>query len=222
MLDTGIAVLEADTHVSRWIEETGRLCHDRVVEQFIIPLINEGDWVVDGGAFIGDHTIAYAEKVGAKGKVFAFEPCPSAFECLEWNMRNHPNVVCQQDALSDRQKRRTLVKGENAGAAFLNGEIGDVRCIALDSIPLERLNYIKLDVEGHELFALRGMQETLAKYRPKIVLEMNSGALGRNGHSYLDVLKFLKNAEYSCKNLLGGELPLDTPQFDLLAERETG
>jgi len=64
ILDNGIAVIEGDTHISSWVESTGRFDHDQNALPIILEHIKEGDWVVDGGAFIGDHTKAYKDKVG--------------------------------------------------------------------------------------------------------------------------------------------------------------
>ncbi len=87
-----IAVIEFDSHISSWVEEAGRLCHDSMVHESILPLIKEGDWVVDAGAYIGDHTIAYAEKVGSRGRVIAFEINPPALECLKHNAVLYPQI----------------------------------------------------------------------------------------------------------------------------------
>ena len=58
----GIAILENDTHISKWVEESGKLDHDQNDIPLILKYINEGDTVVDCGAFIGDHTIAYLNR----------------------------------------------------------------------------------------------------------------------------------------------------------------
>jgi hypothetical protein len=62
----GFAVLENDQWISRWAEEEGRLDHDQNMLPLILKHIYRGDTVVDVGAFIGDHTIAYSEKVGTR------------------------------------------------------------------------------------------------------------------------------------------------------------
>jgi tRNA G37 N-methylase Trm5 len=79
-------VIASDTHIGRWIEETGRLDHDQYLLPKIVPLIPEGGTVVDAGALYGDHTLAYAKAVGPYGEVFAFEPNPQSYTCLKKNM----------------------------------------------------------------------------------------------------------------------------------------
>src|SRR5262249_37578392 len=81
MLTNDIWVLEGD-QISNWVEQEGRLDHDQNFLPGILEHIKPGDTVIDVGAFIGDHTVAYAAK--AK-KVIAFEPNPLAFECLKYN-----------------------------------------------------------------------------------------------------------------------------------------
>lgn len=49
ILDNNIAVLEGDTHISKWVQETRRLDHDEYSLSLILPHLDPGDWVVDGG-----------------------------------------------------------------------------------------------------------------------------------------------------------------------------
>lgn len=58
-------VLADDTHLSKWVEEHGRLDHDEAIAS-IVEHIPQGGVVVDAGASLGDHTIAYARKVGVQ------------------------------------------------------------------------------------------------------------------------------------------------------------
>src|SRR5687767_9160852 len=91
ILPNGIAVLEKDSHISKWCESEKRLDHDQNLLPVILSYVKKGDWVVDAGAFIGDHTRAYLDRVGATGVVVALEPNPEAFECLKHNC---PDAVC--------------------------------------------------------------------------------------------------------------------------------
>jgi len=100
----GFAVLEHDTHLSRWIEGSGRIDHNEKVNQNVCKYFNRGDWVVDAGASLGDHTVPYASKVGPQGRVFAFEPQKESFQCLEYNTKEFPNVTCLNYALGDEIK----------------------------------------------------------------------------------------------------------------------
>jgi len=216
ILDSGIAVLENDTHISRWVEQSGRLCHDGCVSLFILPLIHPGDVVVDGGAFIGDHTIAYLEKVGTNGRVLAFEPNPVAFECLKHNC---PKAECFACGLGGSQALKSMSKNPNAGASSIceSGTVFSVEIIPLDSLELPRLDFIKLDLEGFEVEALKGAVNTITAHRPVMVVEQMDGHLRRQGSSADELQSLLRHLRYTFKSL-NPNLAMTEPQLDLLCE----
>lgn len=201
ILENGIAVIETDSHVSQWVQQEGRLDHDRTIELHILPHINEGDHVVDVGANIGTHTIPYAAKVGPEGRVWAFEVNRPAFVCLAHNAAPYSQIAVYKKGLSDRFEKPLLIADENAGASFLRPGIWseEVECIPLDSLLLARVNFMKVDCEGYELYALRGAWRTIKRNRPKLFVEINRGALARNQVTPADVTDFLDlfNYEYT-------------------------
>lgn len=202
ILPNNIAVIETDTHVSRFIQETGRIDHDRTLDIHILPHINEGDHVIDVGANVGSHTIPYAVKVGPEGRVWAFEVHRPALACLRHNALPYSQIAVYPKGLSDRFEKPLLIVDENAGASFLRPGIWseEVECVPLDSMLLARVNFMKVDCEGYELFALRGAWRTIKRNRPKLFVEINRGALARNQVTPADVTDFLDlfNYEYAC------------------------
>lgn len=210
ILSNGIAVLEGDTHISKWVEESGRLDHDQWAMEMILPYIKEGDWVVDGGAFIGDHTTAYLKAVGRMGRVFAFEPNPAAYECL---VHNCSDAITYPFGLGNLKEDKKFYRHENVGASSVSEE-GDstIMLTSLDSYDLEQLDFLKLDIEGCELKALQGAEGTICEYRPVMWLEINRVALERQGAMPKDVLWFLMDYEYDVEPYPeeGGE------QYDVL------
>ena len=205
----GIAVLEhnKDMLLSRWVEDQGRLCVEQSVFEHYLPLIKEGDVVVDGGAALGDHTCAYLQKVGTTGTVHAFEPNPDMFECLQYNC---PTALLHNCGLSDRLSEMYLdANALNAGASFLKNVQGKnervVTTIALDSLVLPRLDFLKMDIEGMELFALRGAQETILRCKPIIVMEINEPCLSRYNVTSNDIKLFLNKLCYTFRIFLGEE-----------------
>lgn len=221
ILGNGIAVLEGDSHVSKWIEEGGKLCHDQTVPLHILPLLKKGDWIVDGGANLGTHTVPYAQTVGESGHVFAFEPNPAVFECLVNNIKDCPNVTPHQYALSNQEAMGFLHLEKNVGASYVlpkgqHDRILPVRCRALDSFKFEKVNFIKLDVEGYELFALQGAIKTLHTHRPIILLELNRPVLARNGHTNEDILRFLSGLHYEYRPIAPDQ-KFTAEHFDLVA-----
>lgn len=134
--------------------------------------------------------------------VYTFEPAPDLFELL---VRNVPedNVVKLQAALGDaphttnvaRTRRNDPERPAHAGLTHVKG-IGRLPVIKLDSLGLQHCDLLCLDVEGYELFALRGADETLARCKPVIVLELNDRWLAEYGHRVTMVASFLMSRGY--------------------------
>lgn len=194
ILPSKVAVIEGDTHISKWVEETGRLDHDEYSLGIILPHINPGDWVVDGGAFIGDHTIAYLKAVGPEGNVYAFEPNTEAYACL---YHNCPDAVTFNAGLSDRECFVDYLFNINAGASHVGKEHGDVHLFTLDSLNLRRCDFLKLDIEGCEYEALVGAKETIAKHKPVLWIEVNEGALVRRMRNGRQLIKLIEGFGYT-------------------------
>jgi len=216
ILENGIAVLDDDTHISRWVEQTGKLCHDDCVGLFILPLLKPGYVVVDAGAFIGDHTIAYLEKVGPTGKVYAFEPNPDAYECLKHNCKE---AIKFRYALSNDTEHRYLSIAPNAGSSHITKEetTVSIQSITLDSLNLPKLDFVKLDIEGYEVMALKGGEKTIKQFRPIMVIEMNDGALLNHGESPDSLMDLLDYFGYTVKSL-HPNLSMSEPMLDILCE----
>ncbi len=166
--------------------------------------------MVDAGAAIGDHTIAYLNKVGPTGTVYAFEPHLGMFRCLQYNC---PLAISYTFALGDERKMMPLHEdSQNAGGSFLSyaNEIHvpaayDIPVIRLDDFGLDALHFFKLDIEGMELQALKGAENTVKAHRPIIVLEANPDCLLRQNTSVQEIQTLLSDWGYSSSVLLGYE-----------------
>jgi len=210
ILPCGVAVIENDTHISKWVDESQKLDHDEYSLGIILPYIEESAWVVDGGAFIGDHTIAYLKAVGPSGKVYAFEPNQKAFECLYFNC---PQAHTFNSGLSDYSGVVPYSVSENAGAGHLGTGDSQVTVMTLDSLNLGRCDFFKLDVEGHEYQALIGASQTILNHRPVMWIEVNEGALARQSKTPKDLLNLvIEDFKYSVKAFP----PEKGPQYDIL------
>lgn len=224
ILSNGVAVLDNDSHVAKWIEETGRLDHDQWLLSRVLPHIKEGAYVVDCGALYGDHTIAYSNKVGDNGIVLAFECNPFAFECLCHNMRSRLNVRIVDAGLYSRCCQAVGELSDNVGASTFR-EIDEIDedsvnaiFVTLDSMQLERLDFIKMDCEGLEMHVINGGEETLIKFRPKMLIEINKGRLEVNGFSPSDIYQWLGLHDYTFHAIQPNMDLYHSPQFDILCE----
>lgn len=144
--------------------------------------VRPGDWVIDVGANIGHYTTRLSALVAAAGRVIAIEPASETFELLASNVSRlrHRNVTLINAAASIQHTcvRMTLPHFDSGMSNYYQASItesgGDFEVMALpvDSlVSSHRISFIKIDVEGHEAQALRGMTGILQRDKPCIVIE---------------------------------------------------
>ncbi len=204
----GVHVLVHDTHLSRWIEEHGRLdIAEGEIAKFA-KYIPVGGVVVDAGSSLGDHALTYAKLVGPTGLVMAFEPNPLTFAAMRLNMAGYPWVSTKNAALGATSGFGWIGQNDNIGASTFNpSEDGPVACVTLDeAMPfgVVRLDFIHLDCEGGEIDALMGAQNTIRRFHPVMVIEINKGCLARVGKSEQDLLNVLDFLGYRTEELEPG------------------
>ncbi len=139
--------------------------------------------VMDIGANIGNHSLAFAS---VANHVLSFEPLPAVYALLEKNVSRNKlnNVDTFPYALSDVEEDSTIymVQEGNVGASSFDKRAENTQSIVVrkkigDDVVrennLKKLDLIKLDVEAHEAFVLRGLKRTLAQHKPIITMEWN-------------------------------------------------
>jgi FkbM family methyltransferase len=206
-------IIPDDSHVGKWISDSGRLDHDRATLPAIEKYIPNGGVAVDAGALYGDHTIFYLDCVGQEGTVISFEQYPPAFHCLQ---RNCPDAVSYQLALGSKYAVYRMVHDNNYGGAYLaSGEGTAVFTVPLDALELKRVDLCKLDVEGFEIEALNGASETIRRCLPTILVEVNVGALARQGVTPADLYAKIESLGYRYEFLFPSH-HMNMPQTDVL------
>jgi FkbM family methyltransferase len=152
----------------------------------MLRFIRPGMRVIDGGAFIGGHTLAFANQVGPTGKVFSFEPRTSVFKILEDNIRINRLSQAQPFAFGlDSENRSVAVEQDeavfNAGGFSIaqstkstSSTLNSISCVEIDSLNLGHIDFIKLDIEGMEADAMLGAREAIKQSKPVIFCEVNS------------------------------------------------
>ncbi len=164
---------------------------------------------VDVGANQGEYALFAAKRL-FQGSVLAFEPLPSIRKVLHENilLNGFKNIQVFDCGLSD--KTDTLVIHEiedmNEGlATFYLGNLTSkaeisVQLKSLDQIltalPETRIDFMKIDVEGGELNALKGSVKTIEKYKPFIMIEINNGTYKAAGYTIANVENFFYKINY--------------------------
>ena len=178
--------------------------------------IAPGMTVVDGGAHVGYFTCLAARLVGPRGLVVAFEPNPRTFEILLANVwRNgFANVACFPWAITDENDlARLFLSADNTGDNRLvdpgsGGSAVDVRTVRLDdaAVVMPPVDVVKLDLQGSEAAALRGM-ELLLRASPNVLVttEFWPAGLLRAGADPVGLLEYLRTLGFAVRVQLPDE-----------------
>lgn len=160
-------------------------------DRAFLSALKPGDSVWDVGANVGYYTRQFAEKVGAGGMVFGFEPSPSNFEKLKTATGTMPNVTVVNYGLGSETATLSLMQGaDELGATSRIVEAGegainiDIRRGAdlIETNQVAPPNAIKIDVEGFELEVLHGMGLTLgARSLRAVGIEVHFSLLTERG-----------------------------------------
>jgi FkbM family methyltransferase len=145
--------------------------------------LRRGDVFLDLGAHIGKYSCIAAGLVGERGRVVAIEPHHGNFRALVRNLELNKikNVVALNLAAYDQDGLVELFEGANSSGRSsikLNDGVGSemVRARALDGVPevagLERIDLVKVDVEGAEWEAISGMKGILRAHKPRLLIEV--------------------------------------------------
>jgi FkbM family methyltransferase len=219
-----------DLYIFNGIRETGVWSGDEL--DLLGQLIAPGQTVLDVGANMGTHTLAFCNFVGPTGRVHAFEPQRIMYQAMvasvalnSWtNVHTHMTLVgAKKGAMRlpgvsydtpsnfgmmtlapDRDRAETLT--------YLDDQPGEeVAMITVDSLNLAACHVIKIDVEGMEIDVLRGAAKTIKAHRPLIYMECQPDERSKSA------LKLLKSMGYATwwhgdigsPNILGS--PLERP-----------
>lgn len=185
-------------------------------------LCKPGSTVFDIGANVGSHTLPIAQSVGVQGKVYAFEPVPWALDKLSNNLalNNFDNVLVQPIALSDyidenaEFSLRASFKTTSERPVNDDGSLNDNwwnACekvkVSVDTLDhfvarenIEKLDVIKLDVDGFEVKVLRGGIDSLKRWAPSIVMELAPSWLNDKGNSVDELISLLEGMGYEIFN----------------------
>lgn len=134
----------------------------------ILDNVKEGDVVIDIGANLGFYTLFLARKVGPKGKVYAFEPDTEMFALLKKNVKANgfKNVKIFSLAVYDRNRHLSFSGySSDVDSGFVSKEgRRKVKAVCIDSLfANKRVDFIKMDIEGSEGMAFKGMLKTARK-----------------------------------------------------------
>ena len=168
--------------------------------------VSKSSVVYDIGAHVGFYTLLAQILVG-DGKVIAFEPVPRNLKYLKKHLEinNCTNVIVIETAVSDKSGISHFNEGPDSSMGHLS-EDGNltVNTVSIDKLvgsgEIPAPDHIKIDVEGAELFVLKGAKSTLSNYSPEIFLATHSPQI------HIDCCNFLASLGYKLKPIVGDDL----------------
>lgn len=204
----------------------------RIPNHFILRLILEhhrGGSVIDVGAHLGSVALPTAALLADRGgQVFAFEPNRVNARALRESKRANAlqNLVVYEVALADRQATLHFVEGKRSGqgrvvALETEDFTYDVAVEKLDSFEFPRIDFIKIDAEGHDLDIVLGGEELIRKDHPVLLIEMWDTTDTRGGLSREAAIAKIESLGYEPPTPPPGAAPSDL-LFVPKAEPEQG
>jgi FkbM family methyltransferase len=199
-------------------------------------LVKPGDVVFDIGANIGAHTLGLARSVGPSGRVYGFEPADFAFAKLRANLalnpdldsRTFPQQILLSASAADPPEAEIYASWPLEAMDSVHpkhrGELVTTRGAVVDTLNhfveregIERLDLIKMDVDGHELPVLQGGLGMLKKFRPILVMELSPYVHQEHHHDFAEFVALLRDAGYALQDATNWRpLPLDAAKLEAL------
>lgn len=206
-----------------------------VAKEKLYSLINEGDIVLDIGTNNADVAMKMARLTGPTGKVFGFEPHIENYNRAQKNLQlnSFSNISISNIGLGTTKESSWIknVDEFNAGMNRISSQ-GDFQ-IEIDTLDNlvgtklpDRIDLIKIDVEGFELRVLEGAIKYLTEHNPVLFIELDNYNLLEQSDSAKALISFLEDQRYTCFKVISGEtitsesLELDNCHFDIICKKQ--
>lgn len=198
---------------------------EEIVQAVYSAVLEDGNVAIDCGAHVGKHTLPMARCVMPSGSVYAFEPIEEKLSTLIESAKKESldkvihafhaavsdkngttmfNYVRLDPGKSSMHLRRDLLEDEKKMESTV---VTEVNLVTLDEIFKEsHCEFMKIDVEGAELAAMKGAKTIINSLKPVIHFEMGEPSLEVFGVSSSEIHEFLDNSGYVIYDILGSPL----------------
>ena len=167
-----------------------------------------GSTALDVGANFGQMSVLFSRFVGAGGEVHSFEADPFVYELLLKTLaaNNCQNVTAHPGAVYDRPNQQLFYPVQDFKRAQAYGSCGidpkatagrTVKTLTIDGLKINTpISFMKVDIQGSDLFALRGAVETIKRHRMPILFEFEQQFQAEFGTSFQDYVDFVNSISY--------------------------
>jgi len=210
-VNTPIGIINAykNDSFAKQLEQLGMYAEQSILDKELKPIIIASEFILDIGGHVGYHSIGYS-RINPNAKIITFEAQSRMFTLLDQNVKDNnlqANIIVHNKAVGHEVGQINLstfiTDGPNANTNIeygterelnlggvsigVNGEL--VEMITIDSLMLDKIDYIKIDVEGAESLVLLGGEQTIKKHHPVICFEYNHKRLS---NEFVNSLGFLE------------------------------
>lgn len=200
-----------------WVDKNAR--EDEAI--FLNRLVKIGSTVIDIGANVGTLTLPLSLQVEKSGRVFSIEANPTTFKYLKGNieLNKFKNIVAINKAVGDSIGKLNFsnVSSDDLNRVVVDGSKDSIE-VPVDTIDnivhrekIGRIRLMKIDIEGYELFALKGGTETLKKV-DILFFESWENHFNNFNYSTKDVLQFLHAYDFKIFKIINDKLELITDE----------
>jgi FkbM family methyltransferase len=181
----------------------GKSGYEPETTKIVKNLVKEGDVCIDVGASIGYFSLLFAKLVGETGQVISIEPVRMQHKYFISNVEANglQNRIKLYDCAAwDKEEEKEMFS-----AALLKGTGTKVKCIPLDTIldKLPKVDFIKMDVDGSEPQALKGLEKTIAKNpQLQLIIEYYPKYLELAGNNPDELMAYLKD-KFTIEEVIG-------------------
>lgn len=205
----GVWLPDGEVHLVDWMVNRGEIVDGKLTYQYhkleaALKWVKQRRTAVDVGAHCGLWSMHLAKKFEA---LHAFEPVEAHRQCWAANLEGLGGLV-YPCALGEKEGTIGMYTAPtSSGDSWVDGE-GDTPLRTLDSFDLQDVDFIKLDCEGYELFALRGGEETLKRFHPCVCVEQKPGRAPKYGLPQTGAVQYLQGLGAVLRQEISGDFIL--------------
>lgn len=216
----GLWLPDGETHLIEWMTKINHVVDGKPTYQHhkleaALKWVKQFRVAIDVGAHCGLWSMHLAKRFA---HVHAFEPVSAHRDCflknvplvqcdppLPYEQSFNPAVTLHAFALGEREGRVAIHTSPNSsGDSWVDGA-GEIPMKRLDDFDLQDVDFIKLDCEGYELFALKGGEETLKRCRPCVIVEQKPGRADKFGLKQTEAVDYLRSLGAHLRGAMSGD-----------------
>lgn len=196
--------------------------YDKPIYEVAKKYVKPGSIALDLGSNFGQMAILMSKMVGPHGKVHAFEADEFVYSVLDKNARaNAQNIVTHYGAVHDESNQTLYFPVQDFerfgcygsyGIDYVHGRGRPVKTLTVDDLQMDApVSFMKVDVQGGDLFAMRGAVKTIARHRMPILFEYEFVFEEELGLCFQDYVNFVQEIDYRFSRVIDGANFLITP-----------